>query len=253
MATELKITVSSVATSMGYWMHPLARKDGALIWPVFNQSPWSNVLIACSPSMRTQAEDLVSSFEFNPDVVVKHIDQSMSPLECRILITRLLANKPPAYTRNAYTGNANMEHHTSQSARHIVLIVHGLDSMLDGVRRDSTREQVLERFSSLLKTGPSNGVHVILIQGMDDETAKTTSMLADLWGTVAVVGELTQVASAMLFPSSPLKQWIHEQTVKPTSRGHHKSNNGSRRRIAAIQTSSMTGVIDIPRKIGAIS
>lgn len=248
MATELKITVSSVATSMGYWMRPLARKDGALIWPVFNQSPWSNVLIACSPSMRTQAEDLVSSFEFNPDVVVISMDRSMSPLECRSLVTRLLANKP-----TSYTGNANMKLHASQSARHVVLIVHGLDSMLDGVRRDSTREQVLGRFSLLLKTGPSIGVHVILIQGMDDETAKITSMLADLWGTIAVVGELTQVASAMLFPSSPLKQWIHEQIVKPTGRGHHKGNNGLKHRIAAIKTGSMMGVIDIPRKIGAIS
>lgn len=247
MATELKITVSSVATSMGYWMRPLARKDGALIWPVFNQSPWSNVLIACSPSMRTQAEDLVSSFEFNPDVIVKHMDSSMSPLECRSLITRLLTDKP------SYTGDPNMEHHVSQRARHIVLIVHGLDSMLDGVRRASTREQVLGRFSSLLETGPSIGVHVILIQGMDDETAKITSMLADLWGTIAVVGELTQVASAMLFPSASLEQWSHGPGVKTTGRGHHKGNNSLKRRIAAVKTGSMMGIVDIPRKIGAIS
>ena len=247
MATELKITVSSVATSMGYWMQPLARRDGALIWPVFDQSPWSNVLIACAQSMITQAEDLVSSFEFNPDVIVKHMDRSMSPLECRSLVTRLLANKP------SYTGNASMERHVSQHARHIVLIVHGLGSMLDGVRRDSTREQALGRFSSLLKTGPSIGVHVILIQGMDDETAKITSMLADLWGTIAVIGELTQVASAMLFPSAPLEQWAHGPGVKTTGRGHHKSNNSLKRRIAAVKTGSMMGLVDIPRKIGAIS
>ena len=245
MATELKITVSSVATSMGYWMQPLARRDGALIWPVFDQSPWSNVLIACSPSMITQAEDLVSSFEFNPDVIVINMDSSMSPLECRSLVTRLLIDKP--------TGDANIEHHANQRARHLVLIVHGLDSMLDGVRRASTREQVLGRFSSLLETGPSIGVHVILIQGMDDKTAKTTSTLADLWGTVAVIGELTQVASAMLFPSAPLKKLAHGPGVKTTGRGHHKGNNNLKRRIAAVKTGSMMGIVDIPRKIGAIS
>lgn len=223
-------------------MRPLARRDGELIWPVFDQSPWSNVLIACSPSMLKQAEDLAASFQFNQDVIVIHMDNSKSPLECRSLVTSLLDGRSP-YTGNA---NANTEYY-NQYPKHIILIVHGIDPMLNGVRRASTREQVLNKFSLLLKTGPANGVHVVLIQEMNDKTARITSTLADLWGMVAIVGELTQVASAMLFPNSPLEQlWKHNQAVGFTSH-NRKHNDRLNRRTATVRAGSMTGLVDIPR------
>lgn len=188
---DLNVRLSTVAVDYGMWMQPLFRRDGTMLWPMFDSSPDSHVLIAYQPGHSRQAGDLLEMMDFNPAVSVVRMDHMRSNHERREFV-RSIADE---------ISSAGLI-----SSRKTVIVVDGMDSLIGGLRRESTVESVLSGFRRILVLGPAAGVHVVLLACADDETVKTVSGLDVEWRTQAIVGSLSPVALESLCPACPVKQ-----------------------------------------------
>lgn len=187
---DLNVRLSTVAVDHGMWMQPLFRRDGTMLWPMFDSSPDSHVFIAYQPGHGRQAGDLLEMMEFSPEVDVVRMDHMRSNHERREFVRRIA-------DEISSTGLI--------SSRKTVIVVDGMDSLIGGLRRESTVESVLTDFRRILALGPAAGVHVVLLACADDETVKTVSGLHVAWRTQAIVGSPSQVALESLCPACPAK------------------------------------------------
>ncbi len=185
---DLNVRLSAVAVDYGMWMQPLFRRDGTMLWPRFDDDPNSHVLLAYQPGKSKQALDLLEMMSFDPAIDVVRTDLMKSHRERRAFIRDLAARVDTA------------------SRMKTIVVIDGLDSLVGGLRRESTLDAVLRDLEHVLAHGPAVGVHVVLLTSADDESAKMVSGLGVAWHTQALVGSMSPVVLAALCPSCPVMQ-----------------------------------------------
>ena len=178
-ATPLSERVSVQLANAGYLLRPIGvNRSGRIIWPRFLPRPQSHMLIVSSVVNRTLMRSAVKSVLSEASASIITIDSSMSPLKARSVLYRTVKRV-----------------HNGLTHEPTLIVVNGLESMLDGVRRDSTIELVMEGMRRLLRDGPEYGVHVLLNQVMSDNGSRMLSRLNVDWDWLATVGRLTPVCS----------------------------------------------------------
>lgn len=181
-AALLSETISTSMAASGYLLRPLMRtKSGKLIWPRFLPHPQSHMLIVSSPRNAKVMRSAVRSVISEATVPITHINSDLSPLRSRALISRL------------NDGLANGTHRDS-----MLVIIDGLASLLEGIRRTATRERASAQLRTLMTIGPNSGVHVILNQVMDDAGSQWLNDLRVDWEWVATIGGLTAISSEIV-------------------------------------------------------
>jgi hypothetical protein len=80
----------------------------------------------------------------------------------------------------------------------MLVIIDGLASLLEGIRRTATRERASAQLRTLMTIGPNSGVHVILNQVMDDAGSQWLNDLRVDWEWVATIGGLTAISSEIV-------------------------------------------------------
>ena len=171
--------ISVQLADAGYLLRPIGvNKNGSIIWPRFLPSPQSHMLIVSSVVNRNLMRSAVKSVLSEATTSIVTIDSLMSPLKARLVLYRTV--------KRVHGGLINEP---------TLIVVNGLESMIDGVRRDSTIELVMERMRCLLRDGPEHGVHVLLNQVMNDDGSRMLSRLNVDWDWLATVGRLTPVCS----------------------------------------------------------
>ena len=198
---SLNARVSAKMADNGYILKPMGTdKNGNLVWPRFLPRPQSHMLMVAPPSRSRCLDSAVKSAIDDANAPIVEISGDQHP-------TPLLARAKLATVADAMDGPA-------------LIVIDGLESLLGGVRRESTMNAVMDTVISLLDNGPENGVHVLLAQKMTEDGCKMLARLNVDWDWLAVVGRLSPVCSEIALgngwaSSIPLKSktmYLRERT-----------------------------------------
>lgn len=211
MIRKLKTSASAPLIESGIWMTPLKRSTGELMWMRFSDSPSSHVLIVFQPGRENHVEFLLGGVSFCSGVERVDLGCGDSPLSMRRAIRR--------YANAVRSGSTHGR---------TVIIIHRLSDVFAHVNRADTMESLRADMNTIIRSGPSNGIHLIIAQDTSDYgLGVLNSIDCDVDVTLAV-GRLTPVACELALGGPVSTACVRGRTGnlcwgQVRSNGHHAS------------------------------
>lgn len=113
-----------------------------------------------------------------------------------------------------------------------LVVVDGLESLVDGLRSPASVRGVLRRLEQLMLVGPAHGVHVVLLQTMIRDTIPVFRQFDAVFGMRVGIGRLTPISSQLVFDDA------YGTTIPGTSK------------YAGYRDHGLQGMITVPRSTG---